>query len=100
MPDSPSVLADALRDRYRFERELGAGGMARVWLADDLKHERKVAIKILHPELAAVLGTERFLAEMACWNALNRAMLQASRALVRVVRQILATPAANPPDPT
>jgi len=60
--DSPSALGDALRDRYRFARELGSGGMATVWLADDLKHERKVAIKILHPELAAVLGTERFLA--------------------------------------
>jgi eukaryotic-like serine/threonine-protein kinase len=58
------LLGDALRDRYRFERELGTGGMATVWLAHDLKHERRVAIKILHPELAAVLGTERFLAEI------------------------------------
>jgi serine/threonine protein kinase len=64
LADIPAQLSDALRDRYRFARELGAGGMATVWLADDVKHERKVAIKILHPELAAVLGTERFLAEI------------------------------------
>ena len=50
--------------RYRIERELGAGGMATVYLAEDLKHDRKVAIKVLKPELAAVLGAERFLAEI------------------------------------
>jgi serine/threonine protein kinase/WD40 repeat protein len=50
--------------RYRIERELGAGGMATVYLAHDLKHERKVAIKVLKPELAAVLGAERFLVEI------------------------------------
>jgi Tol biopolymer transport system component len=64
MADVIRLLGDALSDRYRFARELGAGGMATVWLADDIKHERKVAIKILHPELAAVLGTERFLTEI------------------------------------
>ena len=57
-------LTAALADRYRFERELGAGGMATVYLAEDLKHHRKVAIKVLHPELAAVIGTDRFLAEI------------------------------------
>ncbi len=57
-------LAAALRDRYRIERELGAGGMATVYLAHDLKHERDVAIKVLHPELAAALGGERFLSEI------------------------------------
>jgi eukaryotic-like serine/threonine-protein kinase len=57
-------LSAALTDRYRIERELGAGGMATVCLAHDLKHDRKVAIKILHPELAAVLGPERFVTEM------------------------------------
>ena len=57
-------LAAALADRYRIERELGAGGMATVYLAHDLKHDRKVAIKVLHPELAAVIGAERFLAEI------------------------------------
>src|SRR6476661_6666458 len=64
MPDSPSRLAAALADRYRIERELGQGGMATVYLAQDLKHDRKVAIKVLRPELAAVIGAERFLAEI------------------------------------
>jgi serine/threonine protein kinase len=58
-------LIAALADRYRIERELGAGGMATVYLAQDLKqHGRKVAVKVLKPELAAVLGAERFLAEI------------------------------------
>src|SRR3954469_546892 len=57
-------LAAVLSDRYRIERELGAGGMATVYLAHDLKHDRHVAIKVLRPELAAVLGAERFLAEI------------------------------------
>jgi serine/threonine-protein kinase len=53
-----------LADRYRVERELGAGGMATVYLARDLKHDRDVAIKVLHPDLAAALGADRFLAEI------------------------------------
>ena len=57
-------LTAALADRYRLERELGAGGMATVYLAHDLKHDRQVAIKVLRPELAAVIGAERFLAEI------------------------------------
>ena len=57
-------LTAALADRYRIERELGAGGMATVYLAEDLKHGRHVAIKVLHPELSAVIGAERFLAEI------------------------------------
>src|ERR687887_2776535 len=57
-------LSAALSGRYRLERELGAGGMATVYLAQDLKHDRKVAIKVLRPELAAVIGAERFLAEI------------------------------------
>ena len=57
-------LSAALQDRYRLERVLGAGGMATVYLAHDLKHDREVAIKVLRPELAAVLGQERFLAEI------------------------------------
>ncbi len=57
-------LAAALADRYRIERELGAGGMATVYLAHDLKHDRQVAIKVLRPELAAVIGAERFLSEI------------------------------------
>ena len=57
-------LASALADRYRLDRELGAGGMATVYLAQDLKHDRKVAIKVLRPELSAVIGAERFLREI------------------------------------
>jgi serine/threonine-protein kinase len=57
-------LASALSDRYRLVRELGQGGMATVHLAEDIKHGRKVAIKVLHPELSAVLGSARFLAEI------------------------------------
>ena len=64
MPDAPARLVEALADRYRIERELGAGGMATVYLAEDLKHHRKVAIKVLRPELSAVLETERFLKEI------------------------------------
>ena len=66
MTDSDSIarLNAALEGRYRIERELGEGGMATVYLADDLKHERKVALKVLKPELAAVVGAERFLAEI------------------------------------
>jgi serine/threonine protein kinase len=62
---SPSEnLATALADRYRLERELGQGGMATVYLAHDLKHDRKVAVKVLRPELAATLGSDRFLSEI------------------------------------
>ncbi|MCA2992768.1 serine/threonine-protein kinase, partial [Gemmatimonas sp.] len=57
-------LTAALADRYRVERELGAGGMATVFLAHDLRHERDVAIKVLHPDLGAALGAERFLSEI------------------------------------
>jgi serine/threonine-protein kinase len=57
-------LATALADRYRIGRELGSGGMATVYLAEDLRHHRQVAIKVLKPELAAVIGAERFLTEI------------------------------------
>jgi serine/threonine-protein kinase len=57
-------LSTALSDRYRIERELGAGGMATVYLAQDIKHDRKVALKVLKPELAAVIGAERFVVEI------------------------------------
>jgi eukaryotic-like serine/threonine-protein kinase len=59
-----SAFADALRNRYQLERELGRGGMATVWLAQDLKHGRRVALKVLRPELSAILGGERFLREI------------------------------------
>ncbi|MFI5246118.1 MAG: protein kinase, partial [Gemmatimonadales bacterium] len=58
------ALAAALADRYRIEREIGAGGMATVFLAHDLKHDRNVALKVLHADLAATIGVERFLAEI------------------------------------
>src|SRR4026209_36120 len=64
MSGALAQLSAALADRYRIEREVGAGGMATVYLAQDLKHDRKVAIKVLRPELAAVIGAERFLREI------------------------------------
>jgi serine/threonine-protein kinase len=60
--DPAARLSAALADRYRIERELGQGGMATVYLAADLRHDRKVAL--LRPELAAVIGAERFLTEI------------------------------------
>ena len=62
--DPVTRLNAALEGRYRIESELGEGGMATVYLADDIKHERKVALKVLKPALAAVVGAERFLAEI------------------------------------
>ena len=64
MTDTFEPLKTALADRYTIERELGAGGMATVYMAEDLKHKRKVAVKVLRPELAAVIGAERFLSEI------------------------------------
>ena len=64
MSEITERLKTAIADRYRIERELGAGGMATVYLAHDVKHDRKVAVKVLQPELAAVLGAERFLHEI------------------------------------
>jgi len=60
----PPGLVEALRDRYRIERELGRGGMATVYLAEDVKHHRPVAVKVLHPGLAAAIGPARFLREI------------------------------------
>ena len=64
MSDPVIRLNVALKGRYRIDRELGEGGMATVYLTDDLKHSRQVALKVLKPELAAVVGAERFLAEI------------------------------------
>jgi hypothetical protein len=64
LPDLSSRLHDGLAGSYTLERELGRGGMAIVWLAHDLKHDREVAIKVVRPELAAALGAERFLREI------------------------------------
>ena len=64
MPEITARLSTALVDRYQIERHLGEGGMATVYLAEDLKHKRKVTVKVLRPELAAVLGAERFVKEI------------------------------------
>jgi serine/threonine-protein kinase len=64
LADPQGRLSAALADRYHIERELGEGGMATVFLAEDIKHHRKVAIKVLHAELSAILGPERFLKEI------------------------------------
>ena len=64
-------LSSALADRYSIERELGAGGMATVYLAEDVRHKRKVAVKVLRPELAAVVGADRFLHEIEVTAALQ-----------------------------
>jgi serine/threonine-protein kinase len=71
LSDPLDRLRAALADRYRIERELGQGGMATVYLAQDLKHDRKVALKVLKPELAAVLGGERFVVEIKTTAALQ-----------------------------
>ncbi|MDQ8165732.1 MAG: protein kinase [Gemmatimonadota bacterium] len=71
MSAAPSAITVALADRYAIERELGQGGMATVYLADDRKHQRKVAIKVLKAELAAVLGAERFVQEIKTTAALS-----------------------------
>ena len=64
LTNAAAGLGAALADRYRIERELGAGGMATVYLAHDRKHDRDVAIKVLHEDLGATLGPDRFLAEI------------------------------------
>src|SRR5205809_5065009 len=71
MADQLARLQAALADRYAIEHELGRGGMATVYLAQDLKHRRLVAIKVLKPELAAALGPERFLREIETAARLN-----------------------------
>jgi serine/threonine protein kinase len=71
MANPLELLKQSLADRYVIERELGSGGMATVYLAKDLKHGRKVAIKVLRPELAAILGPERFLREIEIAAKLN-----------------------------
>ena len=65
MSDPLARLTAALADKYRIEREIGAGGMATVYLARDLKHDREVVLKVLRPELAATLGPRPDLAARA-----------------------------------
>ncbi len=64
MTEITQQLSTALADRYKIESHVGEGGMATVYLAHDLKHDRKVALKVLRPELAAVIGADRFLQEI------------------------------------
>ena len=64
MTDQVKHLKSALSDRYAIEREIGAGGMATVYLAEDVKHRRKVAVKVLRPEIASALGADRFVREI------------------------------------
>ncbi|UCD23360.1 MAG: serine/threonine protein kinase, partial [Gemmatimonadota bacterium] len=64
MPTTLEAIQSAIGDTYRIEREIGRGGMATVYLAEDLKHHRKVAVKVLRPELAEALGGDRFLQEI------------------------------------
>jgi len=71
MSGNTERLNTALAGRYRIERQLGQGGMATVYLAQDIKHDRKVAVKVLKPELAAVLGAERFVVEIKTTAALQ-----------------------------
>ena len=71
MADSFPRLEIALADRYRLVRELGSGGMATVYLADDVKHHRQVAVKVFRAELASMLGADRFLREVEIAARLN-----------------------------
>jgi serine/threonine protein kinase len=83
MPHELERLRTALADRYWIERELGRGGMATVYLARDLKHERRVAIKVLQPDLAAVLGSERFPREIKLTAQLNPMACRTESAILR-----------------
>ncbi|MHC5066097.1 MAG: protein kinase domain-containing protein, partial [Planctomycetota bacterium] len=69
--DVRASLQTTLADRYRFDREIGAGGMAVVYRAEDLKHHRSVAIKVMRPELSAAMGSDRFLREVEIAAQLN-----------------------------
>jgi serine/threonine protein kinase len=94
MQDPVVRLNAALAVRYRVERRLGEGGMATVYLADDLRHARKVALKVLKPELAAVLGSDRFLAEIRTTANLQHPLPESAvaRAAQLAPRRSLRTP--------
>jgi len=100
MADERDRLTAALAGRYTIERELGRGGMATVYLAEDVKHRRRVAIKVLHPELAAALGPERFLREIETTAALRHPhilpLYDSGQAGGQAVRR--SAPTAGPPD--
>jgi TolB-like protein len=109
MPQDPDSLREALADRYAVERELGRGGMATVYLAQDLKHHRPVAIKVLKPELAAALGPDRFLREIEVTAGLHHPHIlplfdsgrtggQADRRSVESAERLTAQPPDRLPD--
>ena len=75
MAVAPLALTDALQDRFTFERELGRGGMATVYLARDLKHDRLVALKVLRPEVAAAVGAARFQQEIEIAGRLHHPLI-------------------------
>ena len=79
MPDLLERLKSALSDRYAIESEIGRGGMAVVFLAEDLRHHRKVAIKVLQPELAAAVGPDRFLREIETVAGLRHIAIRSFR---------------------
>ena len=91
MTSSMLRLASALSDRYRLERELGQGGMATVYLAHDLTHNRDVAIKVLHDDVAASVGRDRFLREIQlCAPATS--VCSTKRWTTRSYQSVTATP--------
>ena len=81
-------LTTAMRHSYRIERELGVGGMATVYLAEDLKHKRRVALKVLKPELAAVLGAERFVQEITNGSASSVTVVEPVARRARMARRV------------
>lgn len=97
-PEPPQPLQHALTDRYRLERELGQGGMATVYLAEDLKHHRKVAVKVLRPDLAASLAEGGFSARSRSRRSSNTPTFFPSSipAKPRAVKQRMAQLAGEP----
>ncbi len=92
MSDYFEQLRTALIDRYVIEREIGSGGMATVYLAEDLKHDRQVAVEVLNPELSSLVGSTRFLREIEIAARLNhphalRVTQQVASALVYAHRE-------------
>src|SRR5678815_5526785 len=90
MPESTDALRASLSGRYFVERELGEGGMASVYLADDVRHGRKVAIKVIRPEVVGALGTDRFLSEIKL-----TASLQHPHILALLDSGVVSTPAVG-----
>jgi serine/threonine protein kinase len=86
MIDANEQLAAALKGSYVVERLLGAGGMATVYLAHDVRHERKVALKVLRPELALALGGERFVREVRITAGLSRPIWPCDSQMIRAGR--------------